>query len=54
MIVGFRVESQETNTEQDNHKNDEKVKCQNERVLHVVFSRQHKFASTGDLSARQK
>ena len=31
MIVGFRIEGQETNTEQNNHKNDGIVKCQNEK-----------------------
>ena len=31
MIVGFRIEGQETNTEQNNHKNDGIVECQNEK-----------------------
>ena len=30
MMVGFRIEGQKTNTEQNNHKNDGIVKCQNE------------------------
>ena len=31
MTVGFRIESRETNTEKDHHKNDKRVKCQNEK-----------------------
>ena len=31
MIVGFRIAGQETNTEQNNHKNGGIVKCQNEK-----------------------
>ena len=51
MIVGFRIEGQETNTEQNNHENDRIVECQNEKtLLHVVFSRQLNFASKEDLS----
>ena len=46
MIVGFRIEGQETKTEQNNYKNDGIVKCQNEKtLLHVVFSMQHNFAT---------
>ena len=53
MILGFEIESHRTNTEQNHHKNDEIVKCQNEKdLLHVVLSRQHKFASKGDLFLR--
>ena len=52
MIVGFKIEVRETNPEQKNHKNDGIVKCQNEKktLLHVVFWRQHNFASKEDLS----
>ena len=51
MTVGFRIEGQETNTEQNNHKNDGIVECRNEKtLLHEVFSRQHNFASKEDLS----